>query len=235
MATETLTATNSDGYPTLAGVTADPVVLTVTGGALSVLLVRRVEPPFRGRWALPGGFVDLTGEAEHPAQTVARKLAEKTGLASPYTEQIGVFADPGRDPRGLLWSVSYLALVPASELPQGSDAEWHPVAELPALAFDHADILEAALDMARGRLWLSNLAVGLLPEEFTLAEARAVFDAIGGRAHDQRNFGRDLKVTGLVEPSGGVRSGGAGRPATLWRFRDRHPTWGRAYGRRTAA
>ncbi|WP_354697938.1 NUDIX hydrolase [Paraconexibacter sp. AEG42_29] len=232
------TATNSDGYATLVGATADPVVLTVIGEQLFVLLVPRVSEPYAGMHGLPGGFVDFDqagGHAEHPRQAALRKLAEKTGLSEPYVEEIGVFAAPGRDPRGLLWSVAYLALVPASELPDDSDAAWHPVDDLPPLAFDHADIIAAGLELARGKLWLSNIAVGLLPAEFTFTEARRVFTAISGITPNPRNFGRDLNLTGLVEPGDGPprRSGpGPGANASVWRFRERTPAWGRAYTKR---
>src|SRR3712207_4005871 len=141
-----LTATNSAGYEAPVGLSADPVVFTLVGGALAVLLARRLEPPQRGTFALPGGFV---GAEESPEQTAERKLREKTGVGSAHLEQLRTYADPKRDPRGWLPSIAYMALVrperlPA-EAPPGREASWHPVDALPELALDHATIIEDAL------------------------------------------------------------------------------------------
>jgi 8-oxo-dGTP diphosphatase len=213
-----ITASNSDGYEAPAGLAADPVVLTIAGGRLSVLLVRRAEPPARGRWALPGGFV---GAREDPAETVSRKLVEKTGIAPVYLEQLRTYARPGRDPRGWLPSIAYVALVPAVLLPPNppSDATWHAVDALPRLAFDHAEIVGDAIDRIRGKLWYSSIAVGLLPRAFTIAQAREVYETIAGVSYDPGNFSRDLRASGLVAESGGVaKQLGGGRPARLYRF-----------------
>ena len=213
-----ITARNSEGYEAPIGLAADPVVFTVSDGRLSVLLVRRAEAPARGRWSLPGGFV---GAKEDPAATVVRKLEEKTGVPPIYLEQLRTYADPGRDSRGWLPSIAYLALVPADLLPGdgAQDAAWHPVEPLPRLAFDHERIVEDGLERIRGKLWYSNIAVGLLPEEFTIAAARAVYEIVAGTRYDPANFSRDLRASGLIRESRGfARHGGAGRPARLFRF-----------------
>lgn len=211
------TATNSAGYEAPAALAADVVVLTVRGGALAVLGVERE----RGVHALPGGFV---GAGEAPDETARRKLREKTGLDQPYLEQLATFAAPDRDPRGWIPSVAHLALVPP-DTPAG-DGTWLDVAGRPPLAFDHDAIVDTALDRVQGKLWWSNVAVGVLPGAFSLGEARAVYAAIAGVAYDPATFGRDLKATGLVEPTGERRSEGPGRPAALFRFTSPAPAWG---------
>jgi 8-oxo-dGTP diphosphatase len=160
-------------------------------------------------------------------ETARRKLAETTGFDQPYLEQLATFADPGRDPRGWIPSIAHLALVP----PAGR-GEWARVADLSPLAFDHARIVEAALDRVRGKLWWSNVAVGILPGAFTLSEARAVYEAIAGVEYDPATFSRDLRATGLIEPTGEVRAEARGRPAALYRFRAHVPRWGAGHRKR---
>jgi 8-oxo-dGTP diphosphatase len=215
------TARNSEGYPAPAALAVDVVVLTA-GPGLEVLLVTRED----GARALPGGFV---GESERPEDTARRKLAEKTGFDEPYLEQLGTFADPGRDPRGWIPSIAYLALIPPTDA-----GDWALVGALPPLAFDHSRIVEAALARLRGKLWWSNVAVGILPGAFTLSEARAVYEAIAGVEYDPATFSRDLRATGLIEPTGGRRAEGRGRPAALYRFRAREPRWGAGHRKRVA-
>jgi 8-oxo-dGTP diphosphatase len=230
-----ITARNSTGYEAPIGLAADPVVFTVAAGRLSVLLARRTEAPARGRWALPGGFV---GAREDPAATVARKLEEKAGIPPIYLEQLRTYAEPGRDPRGWLPSIAYLALVPADLLaadPPG-DAAWHPLTELPRLAFDHQRIVADALERVRGKLWYSNLAVGLLPPVFTLSQAREVYERVAGVDYDPANFSRDLRASGLVVETGGVAvRAGAGRPPRLYRFVSAEPSWSPRYAKATAS
>jgi 8-oxo-dGTP diphosphatase len=229
-----ISARNSAGYAAPVGLAADPVVLTVLDGRLSVLLVRRTDAPARGRWSLPGGFV---GEKEDPAETVGRKLTEKTGVPPIYLEQLRTYAEPRRDPRGWLPSIAYLALVPAEILPEAppGDAAWHPLDELPPLAFDHGRIVGDALERVRGKLWYSNVAVGLLPPEFTIAHAREVYEQLAGVEYDPGNFSRDLRASGLVVETGRTaEQTGAGRPARLHRFVSNEPTWSPRYAKATA-
>src|SRR5690348_13700849 len=129
-----ITAQNSEGYEAPIGLAADAVIFTVADDVLSVLLVRRQEPPARGKLALPGGFV---GPRENPADTVVRKLEEKAGIPPIYLEQLRTYAEPRRDPRGWLPSLAYLALVPAELLPESGPpgAAWHRLRFLPPLAF----------------------------------------------------------------------------------------------------
>lgn len=219
------TATNSEGYEAPVGLTVDTVVLTVREGRLVVLAVRRADR----RVALPGGFA---GPAEAPVAAARRKLAEKTGLADVYVEQLGAFADPGRDERGWIPSIAHLALVPPETT--SPDGAWITARGRHRWAFDHKHIVAAAIDRVEGKLWWSNVAVGILPGAFALSDARAVYEAIAHRAYDPATFARDLKATGLIEPTGATRADGPGRPAALFRFTTTGPAWGAGRRKRVA-
>lgn len=203
--------------------TAVPVVLAPLEGRLHVLVVRRAEPPFAGTWVLPGGFMSPTETAEETAQ---RKLTEKTGVGAVYLEQLQTYAQPDRDPRGWIPTVAYLALIDAAVLRQEeSGARWVPVDELPELGFDQARIVADAVERLRGKLWWSNIAMGLLPERFTMRQAREVFESISGAAHEPSNFRRELEQSGLVRSTGTTVRSGPGRPAALYEFVERRPAW----------
>src|SRR3954469_19145631 len=231
----TWTSTNSEGYPAPVALAVDIAVLTVREHELWVLVVDRPE----GGPALPGGFV---APAESPARTAQRKLREKTGLRNLSLEQLATFADPGRDPRGWIPSVAHLALVPAAAEPVDEAARWVRVRRHPRLAFDHGQILRTALERVAGKLWWSNVAVGVLPGDFTLAEAREVYEAIAGVTYDPATFGRDLRATGLIEATGATRHESRGRPAraprgrpaAVYRFKQRKPAWGAGRRKRIA-
>src|SRR5579862_3915436 len=216
-------ATNSEGFVSPAGITAVPVVLAPRRGGLSVLLTPRTDPPQQGAWNLPGGFM---GPAERPEETAQRKLTEKTGVGAVYLEQLETYGDPQRDPRGWIPTVAYLALIDAAVLrADESSARWEPVDALPPLGFDHARIVVDAVARLRGKLWWSNIAVGLLPERFTMPQARRLFEAISGVRHEPSNFRRELEQSGLVRATGEVARVGPGRPAALYEFVERRPAW----------
>ena len=222
------TATNSEGYPAPAALATDVVVLTARDGELLALTITRDD----GERALPGGFV---GIGERPLDTALRRLQEKTGLEAPYVEQLGAFADPGRDARGWIPSIAYLALVPPGTQVPDPSAHWIPArGDLP-LAYDHRDVLDTAVERLEGKLWWSNIPVGILPGAFTLSEARRVYEAIAQARYDPATFGRDLKATGLIEPTGELRATGPGRPAALYRFTSDRPAWGAGRRKRIAA
>jgi 8-oxo-dGTP diphosphatase len=219
---ERVTATNSAGYEAPIGLTALPVVFTLAGDGLCVLLARRTEEPQRGMFALPGGFV---GTRESPEQTAERKLREKTGVGSVHLEQLRTYAGPERDPRGWLPSIAYMALVAPEALPAegpaGREASWHPVDALPPLALDHARIVDDGLWRLRARVadkpWFVRVGGGLLPDRFTLAQAQRLYEALRGESVDPANFRRDVKATGLLLATGEQRSDGPGRPGRLYR------------------
>jgi 8-oxo-dGTP diphosphatase len=218
-----ITAVNSAGFPAPAGMTAVPVVLAPLSGRLHVLLVRRTEEPFAGTWVLPGGFMS---PSERPPETAQRKLTEKTGVGAIYLEQLQTYGDPGHDPRGWVPTVAYLALIDAAVLrADESSARWTPVDELPQLGFDHAQVVRDGVERLRGKLWWSNIAVGLLPERFTMPQARRVFEAISGVTYEPSNFRRELEQSGLVRGTGEMAKGGPGRPAAMYEFVERRPAW----------
>jgi 8-oxo-dGTP diphosphatase len=219
------TAVNSEGYEAPAALAVDTVVLTVREGALVALAVRRDE----GELALPGGFV---GAAERPAETARRKLREKTGLRRSYVEELGAFADPGRDPRGWIPSIAHMALVPPWTEVTDPSALWIAARGRRRLAYDHRAILRAAVTRLEGKLWWSNVAVGILPGAFTMSEARGVYEAVAGLRYDGATFARDLKATGLLAATGERRTEGRGRPAALYRFASRGPAWGAGHRKR---
>jgi 8-oxo-dGTP diphosphatase len=206
-----------------AAVAVDLVVLTVREGELQALLVVRGNEPFRGRWALPGGFV--LPDEDLPA-AAARELREETGLGrvSGHLEQLGSYGRPKRDPRGRVLSVAYLALLPDLPVPRAgtdaADAGWHPVDRLPSrrLAFDHDRILEDGVERARSKLEYSSLATAFCSHEFTVAELRHVYEAVWGQPLDPRNFHRKVTGTaGFIQPTGTTTNREGGRPAQLYR------------------
>jgi 8-oxo-dGTP diphosphatase len=218
-----LTATNSSRYPAPAGITVDPVVLAPQHDRLHVLLALRLEEPYSGWWALPGGFMK---REEEPEETAQRKLSEKTRLRHIYLEQLASYGSPRRDPRGWIPSIAYLALVEATVLDHDDPGvRWFPVDGLPPLAFDHARIVRDGIERLRGKLWYSNIAVTLLPDRFTLAEARALYESISGVRYDGPNFRRALEASGMISPTSEVRQGPTGRPARAYEFIECRPSW----------
>jgi 8-oxo-dGTP diphosphatase len=207
------------GHPPFA-VTVDLVVLTVRDGRLCALLVTRGVEPFRGRLALPGGFVHIDEDLPSAA---ARELAEETGLAAPgHLEQLATYGAPGRDPRMRVVSVAYLAIAPDLPTPTaGSDAagaEWRPVPLTVPLAFDHAEILAHGVERARAKLEYTPLATAFCPAVFTVAQLRAVYEAVWGQALDPRNFHRKVTSTpDFLTPTGEAHHHSGGRPAQLFR------------------
>ncbi|MGW6279037.1 NUDIX hydrolase [Kribbella sp. NPDC055071] len=206
------------------GLATDLVILTVRDGRLQVLLIRRGIAPYRGRWALPGGFVR---PAEDLESTARRELAEETGLSSDHIhlEQVATYGAPDRDPRGRVVSVAYLALVPDLPAPvAGSDAasaSWADTAEVlddpRRLAFDHHRILTDAVERARAKLEYSPLATAFCPPEFTISELRGIYEAVWGTPLDPRNFHRKVtKTANFVEPVGTTTTRDGGRPAQLF-------------------
>jgi ADP-ribose pyrophosphatase YjhB (NUDIX family) len=200
-------------------VAVDVVVFTIREGALQVLLVRRGAPPFAGRHALPGGFVD---EAESLGAAALRELREEAGVRDLYLEQLYSFGDPGRDPRGRVVTVAYFALIASDRttLRAGTDAvdaQWFAVEALPALAFDHRRIVTYAVERLRNKLEYTTVGFQLLPDKFTLGELQAVYQAILGRPLDKRNFRRKIDLLGILTPLRETRRTGR-KPARLYRF-----------------
>jgi 8-oxo-dGTP diphosphatase len=203
----------------------DCVVFGAADDRLEVLLVQRGEAPFEDAWALPGGFVR---ESEDLDAAARRELSEETGVDLAYMEQLYTFGTPGRDPRGRVVTVSWLALVrPGVHRLQprtdARDAAWHPVADLPPLAFDHARILDVARERLQGKLRYKPIGFELLPEAFTLTELQRLYEVVLERPLDKRNFRRKVLATKLLIDTGERRTGVAHRAPSLYRFdRERH-------------
>lgn len=199
--------------------TVDCVVFGFDDTGLQVLLIRRGVEPFPGAWALPGGFVIMDEDLESAAR---RELEEETGLTNVFLEQLYTFGAPDRDPRGRVVSVAFYALVrpdqhPAEGSTDASEARWHPVAEVPGLAFDHPAILEKALERLRGKIRYQPVGFELLPKHFTLAQLQSLYEAILGRPIDKRNFRKKLLAFDFLIPLDQFITG-AHRPARLHRF-----------------
>ena len=202
-------------------VTVDLAIFTLHERALHVLLVQRKHWPHEGRWALPGGFVNMDESLEQAAR---RELEEETGVRDIYLEQLYTFGEPGRDPRTRVISVAYIALVSADKQDlrasdESSDVRWFPVAQLPSpLAFDHDQIMATALARLRSKLEYTTLAFQLLPEVFSILELKHIYEQILGEELDKGNFYRKIKDAKVLEDTG-MRREGRGRPTALYRFR----------------
>lgn len=217
-------------YPRPA-VTTDTIVFTFQENELRVLLVQRKHDPFAETWALPGGFVEPNEDLENCA---LRELREETGVVDPYVEQLYTFGQPDRDPRGRVISVAYMALLGRDQAAQqrvqagddAGDARWWNIYELPELAFDHARILDYALQRLRWKLEWTALGFLVLPEEFTLSELQCVYETVLDQPLDKRNFRRKMlsattqsgrQHERVLEETGNYREGDH-RPAKLYRF-----------------
>jgi 8-oxo-dGTP diphosphatase len=212
-------------FPAFA-VTVDVVILTMREGLLHVLLVCRGEAPFEGMWAIPGGF-------KRPAETLddaaMRELAEETGVeAASLLTQFGAYGDPERDPRMNVVTIAYLAVLrDVGMLAAGSDAaaaSLLPVSDVLngkiELAFDHRQIVRDAVERVRIELEVTGVATAFVGTTFTLAELRAVYEAVWGVQLDAANFRRSIVAEdGWVIPTGRRAQPGpaGGRPAELYR------------------
>ena len=209
-------------YPHYA-ITTDSVVFTIRDERLKLLLIRRANAPFKGRWALPGGFLDAREDLDACAR---RELEEETGLRGFYLEQLYTFGAIRRDPRERVITVAYFALVRSDALTpraasDATEVAWVAADELPPLAFDHADIIATARERLAAKLDYSNIALQLLPERFTMRELHTVYETVLGKAMDRRNFYKKMLASGELLETQETRIEGAHRPATV--YRARHP------------
>jgi ADP-ribose pyrophosphatase YjhB (NUDIX family) len=209
----------STRHPAPAHVTL-AVVLQVRDGVLQTLLWQRARQPFKGRWSLPGGYL-----AQHDTleESIRRHLAEKVDVRElSHLEQLETLSDPKRSPHEWQLATAYLGLIPSDidpELP--GDSEWHPVDELPPLAFDHGSIVLAGRERLRAKLSYTNLGFALAPDEFTISELRDLYAAALGHDVSATNLQRVLLRREVLEPTGRQRASGptGGRPGSLFRFR----------------
>ncbi len=173
-------------------VTTDCVIFGFDGTKLQVLLVERGIEPYKGKLALPGGFVKMDESCEEGA---LRELQEETGLTGAYIEQFHTFSDPNRDPRERVITVAFYALVRKQEVKGGDDAAraaWFALDQVPQLAFDHDRILRKAMMCLRERIHFEPIGFELLPEKFTLRELQNLYEAILDVRFDRSNFAKKM-------------------------------------------
>jgi len=186
-------------YPRPA-VTTDCIIFGFDAGELKVLLIERGIEPFKGKWALPGGFVRMD---ENTDECARRELFEETGIENVYIEQLYTFSDVMRDPRGRVITVAYYALVKLADykVKAGDDAQkaqWFPVSKVPTLAFDHDMILRVALNRLRGKIRYQPIGFELLSTKFTIPELQSLYEIILEIKLDRRNFRKKILDTELL-------------------------------------
>ncbi len=198
--------------------TVDIVVLAFDGTALHLGTLTRDQAPFKGLPALPGGYVHT--DTDQSTEAAARRvLADKTGLADIFCQQLATFSGPTRDPRGWSASVAYYALIPADAFPAlraQARLDWTAPDALPPLAFDHRQIVEAALLRIRAQARYSSLPAWLLGETFTLAELRQCYELLLGEPLNDSAFRRKMGDLDFLTPVTGAKSKSTARPAQLY-------------------
>lgn len=198
----------------------DAVVFGYETSNISVLLIKRKYQPFKGNWAIPGGFV-LNDESLEEA--VQRELQEETGVKINYLEQLYTFGKPSRDPRGRVVSVAYFGLVRPNtfKIFASTDAEevaWFNIDELPKLAFDHKDILKIAIERLQGKITYEPIGFELLDKKFPFSDLEKLYTTLLGRDIDRRNFRKKIVGLNILDELDEKISKGSGRPANLFQF-----------------
>jgi 8-oxo-dGTP diphosphatase len=186
-------------YPRPA-VTTDCLIFGFDEGELKLLLVERGIDPFKDKWALPGGFLQMDENADECAR---RELFEETGLQNVYVEQLYTFSDVDRDPRGRVITIAYYALIKLCDykITAGDDAQnakWFPISKIPSLAFDHDMILRIGINRLRGKIRYQPIGFELLAEKFTIPELQNLYETILETKLDRRNFRKKILGTGLL-------------------------------------
>jgi 8-oxo-dGTP diphosphatase len=198
------------------------VVLQIRAGSCQVLLWQRAHPPSRGRWALPGGYLE---PGETLETSIRRHLAAKVDVREvAHLEQLATLSDPSRFPSDWQLATAYLGLVPRDVDPQlPPDTKWHSIDRLPPTAFDHGSIVALGRERLRAKLSYTNLGFALAPDEFTLSDLREIYAAALGHDVSATNLQRVLVRRRVIEPTGARRTSGpaGGRPGSLFRFRAR--------------
>src|SRR3990167_400896 len=199
----------------------DAVVFQLINDELSILLIRRIKAPFKGSWALPGGY-NPAGETTR--QATSRVLRSKAGVTMSqldYIEQLYTFDRVTRDPRGHALSVAYLCLA-KNLVPRSSNSTEHPqffpVSDLPKLAYDHEEIINYAKERLASKILYTNVIFAFLPKLFTLSQLQCAYEAVLGKTLDKRNFRKKFLGLGLTMPTNEYHMNGAHRPAKLYKF-----------------
>lgn len=200
-------------------VSTDIVLFTARDNRLEVLLYQRQSEPFKGRWALPGGMIDISEDLDRAASA---QLRDQAGISGVYLEQLYTFGALHRDPRERVITVAYFALVPntiASSITTDltRPLRWLALTKLPTLAFDHAHIVDTARKRLTAKARYSTIACQLLPSEFTLSELQHTYEILLGEALDKRNFRKWVSSLDFVIATENMRRNGQHRPARLYR------------------
>ena len=199
-------------------VSTDCVIFGFDGSELQVLLIERGIEPFKGKWAFPGGFLNMD---ETAGEGALRELKEETGLENAYIEQFNTYSDPGRDPRERVITIAHYALVRIQEVKGGDDAakaQWFPIDEVPQLAFDHDKILRDAMRKLRERIHFEPIGFELLPEKFTMKDLQILYESILGVKFDRRNFAKKMMHYELLNQLDETVRPTAKRDALLYSF-----------------
>ena len=199
-------------------VTTDCVIFGFDGSELQVLLIERGIEPFKGKWAFPGGFLNMD---ETAGEGALRELKEETGLENAYIEQFNTYSEPGRDPRERVITIAHYALVRIQEVKGGDDAakaQWFPIDEVPQLAFDHDKILRDAMRKLRERIHFEPIGFELLPEKFTMRDLQILYESILGVKFDRRNFAKKMMHYELLNQLDETVRPTAKRDALLYSF-----------------
>lgn len=197
--------------------TADIVIFTIKEGELKVLLVKRDINPFKGSWALPGGFVRINESLENAAK---RELEEETGIKNIYLEQLFSFGDPGRDPRGRVVTVAYMALVNSEEMElrastDASDAQWFSIKKFPSLVFDHKKILNYSLKRLKWKFEYTTVAFSLLPKKFAISQVQKIYEIVFDKKFDKRNFSKKIISLNILKEEG-IKKNVSHRPPMMY-------------------
>lgn len=192
---------------------------------ISVLLVQRKYEPFKGTWAIPGGFVL---EDESLEEAVERELLEETGIRVNYLEQLYTFGEPDRDPRQRIISVGYFGLVKSSMFQKlkastdAADAKWFNIKRLPALAFDHKQILVKAIERLRAKIRYQPIGFELLDKKFPFSDLEKLYTTLLDKEINRRNFSKKILSFGFIEETGEKQKAeGKGRPSHMYQFNQR--------------
>lgn len=204
-------------------IAVDAVVFTILDKELKILLIKRKNDPSKGRYALPGGFAELDENLEDAAR---RELEEETGVKNIFLKKLHAFGDVGRDLRGRVITIPFLALIDGDKikLNSTSDAElarWYPIDRLPELAFDHKKIIDDALQHLRFEMQNTNIAFQMMPEKFTLTELQQAHEIVLDKKIDKRNFRKKIGELGILKGLTETKMEGAHRPAKLYSFKSK--------------
>ena len=198
-------------------VTVDIVIFTIQDDDLKVLLVKRNIEPFKGKWAIPGGFVRIDESLEEAA---IRELQEETGVSNVYLEQLYTFGNPKRDPRGRVITVAYMALVNSENInlkasTDASEAQWFSTKKIPDLAFDHKNILNYSVKRLKWKFEYTTVAFSMLPKKFTISQLQDIYEIVFDKEFDKRNFAKKILLLEVLKEEG-IKKDVSHRPPMLY-------------------